>query len=204
MRRRPLGRNTWTKWENKKSLHLFKFFKTPGPEKYWVKYWCGEVWDCIRLYAKNWLMETHPCPFWYGNGMNYWEKKKKPSLVHSVVFGTILPGWFTFCSGQNFYRRQLLENFWLIDMDEVSRRNLNNRVQCTYIYYWQTWGCVTHYLSYQVKKIILRPDGGAQISYRLGKFSSGLFCGFSWNILFMATSWELEVSSFIWLFTYIN
>ena len=132
------------------------------------------------------------------------EKKKKPSLVHSVVFGTILPGWFTFCSGQNFYRRQLLENFWLIDMDETSRRNLNNRVQCTYIYYWQTWGCVTHYLSYQVKKIILRPDGGAQISYRLGKFSSGLFCGFSWNILFMATSWELEVSSFIWLFTYIN
>ena len=120
------------------------------------------------------------------------KKKKKPSLVHSVVFGTILPGWFTFCSGQNFYRRQLLENFWLIDMEEASRRNLNNRVQCTYIYYWQTWGCVTHYLSYQVKKIILRPDGGAQISYRLRKIPSGLFCGFSWNIYFWRLRENLE------------
>ena len=98
----------------------------------------------------NWWKHTRAL---FGTGMGWITGKKKPSLVHSVVFGTILPGWFTFCSGQNFYRRQLLENFWLIDIDETSRRNLNNRVQCTYIYYWQTWGCVTHYLSYQVKKL---------------------------------------------------
>ena len=166
-----------------------------------MRWGLGLHWGCMPKI--DWWKHTRAL---FGTEMGWitGKKKKKPSLVHSVVFGTILPGWFTFCSGQNFYRRQLLENFWLIDMDETSRRNLNNRVQCTYIYYWQTWGCVTHYLSYQVKKIILRPDGGAQISYRLGKFSSGLFCGFSWNILFMATSWELEVSSFIWLFTYIN
>ena len=104
-------------------------------------------------------------------------RKKHPSLVHTVVFETILPGWFTKRSGKIFNRRQLLENLWFIDINEASRRNLKNIAQCANSYYWQTWGCVTHQTAHR-SPIVLE------------KHPSGLFCGFSWNHHFISGDFE--------------
>ena len=44
--------------------------------------------------------------------------KKKTSLVDSVVFGTILPGWFLYVPVKSLIVDDYL---WFIDMDEAAR-----------------------------------------------------------------------------------
>ena len=150
MRGRPLGRNTRAKWEKLEDFKRFTFtlafWNARTEELYWVKYKSfffevgfGTAKECMKK-INGW--KTYWCTFCYGDELQ--EKKTSKSRTHSVVFGTILPGWFTKRSGKIFDRRQLLENLWFIDINEASRRNLKNIDQCANSYYWQTWGCVTH------------------------------------------------------------
>ena len=101
------GKKNMKTW---KDLHLLELSETPGPKRILNKISPSSLrWGLglPKTVIKNKFIETHPCTF---RCVNELREKEKPSLVYSVVFGSIIPGWFTMCSGQILNRRRLFGN----------------------------------------------------------------------------------------------